>query len=129
VLGAVNVLRDLCELGGRTVCESRILLRHAFNDIGFRVSLVHQLTRVLADSDGVRSVFVSDARAVKRGQKVPIRVGLGRRGQADRRTEARKHYKQSHGFILVRIGSIVLRLWTHQVKILAMFQSGATGET
>ena len=57
MLRAVNVLGDLNEPGGAVVRESRILFRHALNDVGFGVPLVHQLTRALADSDGVGSVL------------------------------------------------------------------------
>jgi hypothetical protein len=106
VLRAVNILGDLYELSGCGVREFRILLGHAFDDVGLQVSLVHQLTRALADSDGVRSGFVGDAGIVESSQKVPVRVGLGGRCQGDRRAETRKHHEQSHGFIVVQIGAV-----------------------
>jgi hypothetical protein len=80
VLGAESVLRDLYELGGAIGREPRILLRHAFDDVGFGMTLVHQLARVLADSDGVRPALIGDAGVVEPCQKVRIRVSLRRRG-------------------------------------------------
>jgi hypothetical protein len=61
VLGAVDVLGDLYELGGAVVREPRILLGHAFDDVGLREPLVHQLAHALADSDDVRSALIGDA--------------------------------------------------------------------
>jgi hypothetical protein len=119
VLGTVNVLRDLYELGSGVGRKSCILLRHALDDVGFRVTLVHQLARPLADSGGVRSALIGDAGVVERGQKIRIgaRVGLRRRGQADYHGGAHKHYmQQSHCFILVQIGAIVLRRWASKSR-------------
>jgi hypothetical protein len=85
---AVNALRDLCELGGAVDRESWILLRHAFDDVGFRVTLVQQVARPSADCDCVRSALIGDPGVVGRGQKARIRVriiaarvGLRRRGR------------------------------------------------
>jgi hypothetical protein len=109
-LGAVGAFRDFRELGGAVGGEPGILLRHAFDDVSFRVTLVHQLARLSADCNGVRSALIGDPGVGKRSQKgrIRVRVGLRRRGQADCRVEARTHYKQSHCVILVQIAALVL---------------------
>ena len=108
-MGAVGAFRDFREQGGAVGGEPGILLRHAF-DVSFRVTLVHQLARPSADCNGVRSALIGETGVAKRSQKgrIRVRVGLRRRREADCRGEARKHYKQSHCFILVHIAALVL---------------------
>jgi hypothetical protein len=55
VLRAVDAFRDLGELGGGIGTESGILLRHAFHDVRFWMTLIQQLARSPADRDGVRT--------------------------------------------------------------------------
>jgi hypothetical protein len=76
-LGTVSALRDFRELGGAVGRESCVLLGHAFNDVSFRVTLVHQLACPSADCDGVRTILIGDAGIVERDQKARIRVRVG----------------------------------------------------
>ncbi len=57
-----------------------------FDDVGWRVALVHQVARPPTNADGVRAALIGDAGVVEPGKKVPV-VGLRRRGQADYRGE------------------------------------------
>jgi hypothetical protein len=110
MLGAVRALRDVGESGGDVVRESWIRLRHALDDVGLRVALIHQLARSSADDDGVSCVVVGDTGVVERrykGRIGPGWISLRRRGKADHGGDARKHYRQSHRLIFVQIGTII----------------------
>ena len=72
------------ESGGGVGRESWILLRHAFDDVGLRVALVHQSAGSPGDGDGVRSVLIGDTGVVEGAEKGRIgtrRVSLRRGGR------------------------------------------------
>jgi len=104
MLGAVHALRDVGESGGDVVRESLIRLRHALDDVGLRVALIHQVARSSADGDGISCVVVGDTGVVEGRDKRRIGPGwisLRRRGKANDSGDARKHDKQPHRLIFV----------------------------
>src|ERR1700733_15287934 len=112
VLRTVSARRDHGELGGAVGSKSRIARRHTLDDAGFGIALIHQCACLFGDRDGDSWVLVRDAGLVERRQKARVgprtaRIGLRRRGHPEHGGEARKHDKESHGFILIQIGAIV----------------------
>jgi hypothetical protein len=138
VLGAVSARRDHDELGGAVDGKSRIARRHALDDADFGIALVHQFACLFADRDGDSWVLVRDAGLIERRQKARVgpriaRIGLCRRGHPEHGGEARKHDKESHGFILVKIGALVSSNFNADESLLIrrrlrVMQMGQTGD-
>ena len=111
MLGAVSVRRERCELRGVVLRQSRVAVRHVFHDVHGRQAVVQLAADGFAARYGFVSIGVGDAGPLERGEEVCVvaaGIAVRRHGQADYSGEARKHCKQSHRFILVQIGAVVL---------------------
>ena len=93
MLGAVSVRRERCELRGVVLRQSRVAVRHVFHDVHGRQAVVQLAADGFAARYGFVSIGVGDACPLERGEEVG---------------EARMYCKQSHRFILVQIGAVVL---------------------